>query len=139
MNKELEKIKEKIGKIQKEQLAPLIARRNELRNIEEGKAYLAFVGKVFVYRDNCYSCPEKPDDYWDIYVKVVDVFDGGMKTLSVQKTAYGFVEIKLEKSWGTSYIESLEECSESEFEKEYNKLMKELQNSAGVEEVIITE
>jgi len=59
-------------------------------------------------------------------VKVVDVFDGGVKKLSIEKTAYGFITIKLDKEWGTSYIESLEECPKFEFEEEYNKFMEEL-------------
>lgn len=43
--------------------------RGELGAIEdaEHEAHkLALVGKCFKYR-NCYSCPEKPSDYWWVY------------------------------------------------------------------------
>lgn len=31
------------------------------------------VGTTHVYRKNCYSCPSKPSDYWDVFFKVLAV------------------------------------------------------------------
>lgn len=30
----------------------------------------ALIGTYLVYPRNCYSCPEKPSDYWNVYAKV---------------------------------------------------------------------
>jgi hypothetical protein len=30
----------------------------------------ALTGMYLVYPQNCYSCPEKPSDYWDTYARV---------------------------------------------------------------------
>jgi hypothetical protein len=40
------------------------------------------VGQHWVYRRNCYSCPEKPSDYWDVYGRV-DGVDGASLILTV--------------------------------------------------------
>lgn len=47
------------------------------------------VGEYWVYRGNCYSCPEKPSDYWDMHARVESV-DGAMITLTVAEVdSYG--------------------------------------------------
>jgi hypothetical protein len=52
---------------------------NELKEKEmEEKHYPALrksAGKSFIYRRNCYSCPEEPSDYWDVYKKVLEVVE----------------------------------------------------------------
>jgi hypothetical protein len=37
-------------------------------------ALRGMVGKTFVYRRSCYSCPQKKSDYWDVFRRVLAVF-----------------------------------------------------------------
>lgn len=49
------------------------------------------IGKCFVYR-NCYSCPG-PNDYWNLYRKILDVVDGNYIIETFQKDIHGKFEV----------------------------------------------
>lgn len=51
------------------QLKALHQELNEMNEQENQRKYGRLVGQCFVYR-NCYSCPEKPGDYWNVYIRV---------------------------------------------------------------------
>lgn len=53
-------------------------------------------GKAFKYRNN-YSCPEKPSDYWWMYLKVIKVTKDFVETHEFQTDQYGKIEIELRK------------------------------------------
>jgi hypothetical protein len=75
------------------EIAPLQAALHRLKDAETLKESRALVGKCFKYR-NCYSCPQKPSDYWWLYVKVVGVGDYWPTTLEFQTDKDGRIEIK---------------------------------------------
>jgi hypothetical protein len=47
-----------------------------IQDMEREERNLALVGKFFRYRNN-FSCPEKPSDYWWLYVHVLRMEKGG--------------------------------------------------------------
>lgn len=60
---------------------------------EKTEANRATIGKCFKYR-NCYSCPEKPSDYWWLYARVERLDDGGNPIgWSFQKDKDGVMQI----------------------------------------------
>ena len=55
------------------------------------------VGRYFKYR-NCYSCPEKPSDYWWLYIRVTGLDrDGSLQYTECQIDKYGEITIKAKK------------------------------------------
>lgn len=73
--------------------------QEKLRRIEfadRAKRNGPLVGKTFKYR-NCYSCPEKPSDYWWMYAKVTRMGDDGLLYLTTFQTdKYGNMEVRFE-------------------------------------------
>lgn len=51
------------------QIRKLRTELNKIQDRENAERFSGLVGKCFVYR-NCYSCPEKPGDYWNSYCQV---------------------------------------------------------------------
>ncbi len=98
-------IEKKILKLQKE----ISALREQQRKEEEKTAqkkevWKQYVGKTYVYKNNCYSCPENPNDYWDIFYKIIS-YDKGKKTyqyFSFQKDKYGDVTVNLKSTYSNS-------------------------------------
>jgi hypothetical protein len=56
---------------------PLMRLRNKLEREHFLKKALPalekLVGRYFVYRKTCYSCPEKHTDYWDVFRRVLRI------------------------------------------------------------------
>lgn len=93
----------------------------ELQNIKE-----KYLNKYFIYRNNCYSCPKKKSDYWNVYYKVIEVNDdGGIIAVSLEKDKYENISSEI-KTIGTDYID-LEEITEKEYIKETSKILGVLQ------------
>lgn len=89
----------------------------------------ASIGKTFAYRRNCYSCPSKAEDYWDIFRKLVDVqfseLHAWLIFQEVQIDSYGNPRVTLAYD-SVSSRESFPKlasgwapCEEEEFEKNY--------------------
>lgn len=82
-----------------ESLQKIARQANEaIGKLESNRRYeqnIATLGKCFRYR-NCYSCPEKPSDYWPLYAKVTAVDkDGYINALQFETDKYGDVSIKI--------------------------------------------
>lgn len=78
-----------------------------------------YLNKYFVYRNNCYSCPEKQADYWNVYYKVININQyGGIEAISLQKDKYGRIESQI-----TQMSPELEEITKEEYEKETMKIV----------------
>jgi hypothetical protein len=70
-----------------------IGRLEAKRRYEDNAALL---GKTFKYR-NCYSCPERPSDYWPLYAKVTKVDkDGYLKVFTFETDKYGHINIRVD-------------------------------------------
>jgi len=66
----------------------------ELEATERRKASDRLVGKCFLYR-NCYSCPKGPEDYWNLYQRVLRVtHDGNLQVFSFQVDKDGVISVE---------------------------------------------
>lgn len=86
---------------------------------EDNKKSLSLVGRCFVYRGNCYSCPEKPEDYWDVLYYVKSADDGWVETIQIQSPQEHSLELRYENSMMSHSIEALEEITLDEFKHQY--------------------
>lgn len=81
----------------KEQLEETInTARAELNKIEDAESYernSALVGKCYKYR-NSYSCPERPQDYWWLYVVVTGLERSSLNLFMFERDINGKIEIK---------------------------------------------
>ena len=78
-----------------------------------------YLNKYFVYRNNCYSCPEKESDYWNVYYKVININEyGGIEAISLQKDRYGRIESQI-----TQMSPELEEITKEEYIEETMKIV----------------
>lgn len=95
----------------------------QAREAEERNRQL--VGKCFIYQ-NCYSCPEGPQDYWWLYVRVIGVDGESLRTWSFQTDKYGKVEIEPSRLCG-QLGSSHREISREEFDKAWQITLNALQ------------
>lgn len=95
----------------------------QAREAEERNRQL--VGKCFIYR-NCYSCPEGPQDYWWLYVRVIGVSDASLQVLQFQTDKYGKVEIEPAQLCG-QLGSGHQEIPREEFDKAWEMTLKALQ------------
>lgn len=104
-----------------------VMRREEAQNVE---AHRAMVGKCFRYR-NCYSCPEKPSDYWWLYAKAERLGEMGYPVgVSFQVDKDGVLTIQPQQR--LHVIGAWQEIPASDFDAEFAKVlanMKALQSS----------
>jgi hypothetical protein len=85
----------------------------------------AMVGRHWVYRGNCYSCPEKPSDYWDVYGRV-DGVDGASITLTVAYVdSYGQPTLRRESavSFDGELPTGWEESTAKKFDAEVRRVL----------------
>lgn len=67
---------------------------NRIKDKQNEARATALIGKFFKYR-NCYSCPEKPSDYWYLYRAVSgQKRDGALVGWDFQQDKYGAITIK---------------------------------------------
>lgn len=93
----------------------------ELEEIKE-----KYLNKYYIFRNNCYSCPEKKSDYWNVYYKVIEINDnGGIVAVSLQKDKYGRIESEI-KTISKECL-NLEEITEKDYIKETSKILGILQ------------
>lgn len=73
------------------------ARLTAIRDAERYAENKGLLGKTFKLR-NCYSCPEKPSDYWPLYIKVQEIDKAGMLTMfQFEADKFGRISIRLDR------------------------------------------
>ena len=88
-----------------------------------------YLNKYFVYRNDCYSCPEKESDYWNVYYKVININEyGGIEAISLQKDRYGRIESQI-----TQMSPELEEITKEEYIEETMKIVNDFMKRYGKE------
>lgn len=114
--------------MEKEQIEKEMAKlRNKLWAIEKKEAdeeNKKLVGKYFKYR-NCYSCPEKPSDYWYLYKRVIGLGKTGLITEEFQIDKDGKCSACFNKG-SYSYMTGYTEISRSEYLKALSKFKKRI-------------
>jgi hypothetical protein len=108
------------------QISVLRGELNRIKEAEADKAYSALVGKFFKAK-NHYSCPEKPSDYWWIYVKVLGVSGGGLSCTSFQTDKNGEVNVRPDAFYMSVSLESYIEIPEKEYERAFCKMLSRLE------------
>lgn len=80
----------------KEQAQSLAAKIGKIQDADRYQENKKLEGKAFKYRNN-YSCPQKPSDYWWMYIKVLKVTKDFIDTHEFQTDQYGQITIDLRK------------------------------------------
>jgi hypothetical protein len=84
-----------------------------------------YLNKFFIYKDNCYSCPEKPEDYWNIYYYIDKIEGTTFNCIIIEKDKYG--EIKIRRDHRIfSMMQSLIEITKKEFLINFNNIVMEI-------------
>lgn len=114
----------------KEELEDIIINaRNELNDITDKEDEIEdakFVGRFFKTENN-YSCPEKPSDYWWLYIKVITNSEG-IHTFRFQADKDGKIEIDPLHYYLRPSLESYVEITEKEYSNAWEKLKKKISN-----------
>ena len=79
------------------EMRALRAQLDEIEEEENRVRYGGLTGKCFAYR-SCYSCPEKPSDYWHTYVQVLSVDGSYVNALCFEIDKNGMVSIEPSKT-----------------------------------------
>ena len=105
---------------------------SELEEAEKKPIRLALIGKCFKYR-NCYSCPEKPSDYWYLYLKVLRIKGANAIVEEFQCDKYGEIQIKPAKEiyYPENTLKMYELIPDSEYKKARVQMAKKLKNWIG--------
>jgi hypothetical protein len=80
----------------KEQARSIAEKIGKIEDADRYQGNKTLEGKAFKYRNN-YSCPEKPSDYWWLYLKVLKVTRDHIETHEFQTDKYGEITINLRK------------------------------------------
>ena len=67
--------------------------RNELDEQEAGPKRRQLIGRCFKYR-NCYSCPEKPSDYWWLWFRATGTSGWMVTGPKIQCDSNGKIDIE---------------------------------------------
>jgi hypothetical protein len=114
--------------------AEVLALRNQIHDIEQPyhqSAGAAMVGLCFKTRNN-YSCPEKPSDYWQLYVKVQSTDEHGhLKCLKFEVDKDGNVSVRKDQFYHPHSLDSYLTISPDEFQREFAKMLKHTEKMNG--------
>jgi hypothetical protein len=101
--------------------------RRELNAIEERENEEKFgglVGKCFTYR-NCYSCPEKPSDYWQSYCRVSSITGAYATVMEFEIDKEGMIRIHPERCMPANMLgSSWKEITRAQFNKQAARCLK---------------
>ena len=106
----------------------LTAIRVKLQRIHDRETLAAnrkLIGKCFKYPRNCYSCPDKPSDYWPVYRKIVGSSAGGLLVMDFETDKYGNIEIK-PSVWGADTLCGYVAIKPSEFLRAWRRVQKRI-------------
>lgn len=112
--------------------AEILRLRNEVADIEapyEQQRAANYVGMCLRTRNN-YSCPEKPSDYWWLYVKVLRADEhGALRCLRFEVDKDGAVRVEPNDFFMVQTLESYEPISPDEFTRQYAQMLKHLEKA----------
>lgn len=101
---------------------------NEITDKEREAQARPLVGKCFKVKNN-YSCPSKASDYWNLYIIVTQMVEGGfLKTFEFQKDKHGRIDFRendhnyAHTLTGGGYVT----ITRNEFNRQYDAILKSL-------------
>lgn len=104
-----------------EQITALRIELNEITDAEAKQVNKSFAGRCFKSRNN-YSCPEKPSDYWWLYIRVVDVSDG-VTVIHAQRDKDGRITIEPSHYVVPQTLERYKEITRGEWNAAYAEIL----------------
>lgn len=120
----------------KSQILELQRQREEIEAAEfteqELPRIMALLGKSYVYRNNSYSCPERPSDYWDVFRKVVRVVprDGAAWLLfeecSIDKNGKPSLSVEASLTRRADWGQGWKSCTAKEYESNRRRVSTEI-------------
>ena len=127
IDKKIKELDQQIKEASKKHIDPLSIKRGDLYYELNERELKTVVGKCFIYKNNCYSCPEKKSDYWDIFYKVVELdVEGSLRIISISKDKNGLINFKEMQEYSTSYMRSLKPLSAKIFDEKFKDFSFEL-------------
>lgn len=99
-------------------IKPLQVQLNRIEGAERRAANEPLVGRCFKYR-NSYSCPEKPSDYWPLYMRVDRADDTGIWCTEFQIDLYGRAEAQKGKHY-YRLMDDFQEISGAQFARAWD-------------------
>ena len=75
-----------------------------------------YFNTYWMYKDNCYSCPETEADYWNIYKFIYAVDGNKLKYISFEVDSFGNISIKDEISCSDYFDNTHIKILKQEFE-----------------------
>ena len=145
MNKELEKLYKEEAKIK----AEIYKIENEEIEKKQKPLLKKMVGKCFIYHKNCYSCPNKPSDYWDTFRKILEWIDPKEQGFhfiyeEFQTDKYGKVSWIIDETpiyfnkewWDKNPFVGFKEITKQRYEKEKTKMIAEMSSHAKMKKVL---
>lgn len=94
---------------------------NKIKDAEDDARNATYLGRCFK-TCNSYSCPQKPGDYWWLYVKVTSVKDG-IKGLMFQVDCNGRIEIQPKDYLMANTLDSYTPISSAQWDKAWLKCL----------------
>lgn len=116
------RLKEAKGKFER-------ARKSYVRLQERYDAKLAYPealklkGQIFRF-DNCYSCPNGPEDHWDIFARIIEVHKSGtvvVQKLQIDKYGHSSIEPRSIDTWGRYMGDGLIAAAKGEWNEELRR------------------
>ena len=87
LQKEAEELRTKLRSVEHE--------IEQIEGVKQKTRLAPLVGQCFLYINDCFSCPSGPNDYWDVYYKVIRITeDGWLDCLVFQTDSEGCMVIK---------------------------------------------
>jgi hypothetical protein len=119
-----------MAKSRKQELQAQIKKLNrELGAIESAESEAdnqQYIGRFFKVRNN-YSCPEKPSDYWWVYMTVVSAEAYTLKCFEFQTDSRGCIDIRptdIHSTLSRCYVE----IKKSEFARAWRELLSRVES-----------
>jgi hypothetical protein len=100
---------------------------DKIERAERRAKSVALLGKYMKYPKNCYSCPQKPSDYWTVYRRILRMDkDGALHGVEFSKDSNGKVEVgpcTIYYPDSSGWVP----CSKREFERARDRIVNEAQ------------
>ena len=134
---------DKIKELEKKEQA-IRKEKNELLEKERQEIHIPrlkkYIGRYFMYPKNCYSCPEKKEDYWDEFYRVVDFVNDTFIVENCCVDSQGVATIKIETRYeyadGRKPFSSWVEITKEQYEKELARVWLELYTQTKMREYL---
>jgi hypothetical protein len=95
------------------------------KEYEEMEIIRKYFNTYWMYKDNCYSCPNNEEDYWNVYYFIYAVDNSRVKGISFQQDSNGKIIIENIDEYAEYFSESHIQITKKEFNSAWeNTLIK---------------